>query len=323
MPYSNEMYRNAEKIIKQRRDNAIMIAENRSEKIRKELPEINEIQIQLSNIGMEVSRLFFCKDDVQSKVKELKEKSTALIEKRSAILEKNGYNKNDMSPDFSCPVCEDRGFIGGRLCACHKELLKELMKKEVSTFAPLEKCTFDTFKTEYYSTAPLNNSVIPRERAEKIYDATMRYAQNFGKNSKNLIFLGATGLGKTHLSLAIANVVINRGFSVCYGTSQNICEDLRTEMLSFEAKPNYTKEKVLECDLLILDDLGTEIEGKYSVAVIYNIINTRVLSGKPTIISTNYEWDELLDKYDQRITSRLNGEYTVMQFFGKDIRNNK
>ena len=174
MPYSNEIYKKAERIIKQRRDTAVMLAESRSEKIREDIPEINEIQLELSNIGMEISRLFFCKEDVAKKVEELKKKSTSLIEKRGELLAANGYNKNAMSPDFTCPACEDRGFIGGRLCACHKQLLKELMKKEVSAFAPLDKYTFDNFKLDYYSDLPLENSVIPRDRAEKIYDLHRR-----------------------------------------------------------------------------------------------------------------------------------------------------
>ncbi len=322
MPYSNEIYKKAERILEKRRDKAVMAAEIRAEEIRKKLPEIDEIQRQLSKIGIEISRLFF-KDEAPKKLEELKEKSKALIAKRSVILTSNGFDENALKPEHICPVCEDKGFIGGRMCACHKQLLKDIMRDEVSRFAPLDSCTFDSFNLNYYSSEPLENSVVPRLRAEKILESSRKYAQNFSKGSKNLLFLGKTGLGKTHLSLAIANVVINRGYSVCYGTSQNICEDLRSEMFGRDADITYTKNRVLDCDLLVLDDLGTEINNDYNTASIYNIINSRILSGSPTIISTNYEYDELLDKYDQRITSRILGEYITMQLFGTDIRNIK
>ncbi len=321
MPYSNELYRKAERLLEKRRDNAVMLADAQKERIRAEIPEIDDIQKQLSNIGMEISKLYFFNGDVKEKVDELRERSEALIKKRGEILVKNGYKETALSPEFVCPVCEDRGFIGGRLCSCHRQILKDLMRKEVSAWAPLERCTFEAFSLDFYSTKPLENSVVPRERAENILNASMKYAQNFSKNSKNLIFLGGTGLGKTHLSLAIANVVINRGYSVCYGTSQNICEELIAQSFGRDGEYYYTKARVLESDLLIIDDLGTEVDGKYNISEIYNVINSRILSSRPTIISTNLDWDELEYKYDQRITSRLTGEYTRMKFFGTDIRN--
>ena len=321
MPYSKEIYKKAERLLEKRRDNALMKADAQKEKIRNALPEIDEIQRQLSNIGMEISRLYFFKGDVNEKVDELSKKSEALIKKRGEILVKNGYKETALSPEFVCPVCEDRGFIGGRLCNCHRQILKDLMRVEVGRWAPLDSCTFDNFSLDYYSKKPLENTVVPYERAESILNSTMKYAQNFSKDSKNLIFLGGTGLGKTHLSLAIANVVINRGCSVCYGTSQNICEELISQSFGRDGDYYYTKARVLESDLLILDDLGTEVDGKYNISEIYNIINSRILSGRPTIISTNLGWDELEDKYDQRVTSRLTGKYIIMEFFGTDIRN--
>ena len=321
MSYPRDIYLKAERILEKRRDSATMEAELRATEIREAIPEVDKIQGELSKIGLEISQLFFYKGNTAEKVAELRAKSKALTDKRGKILVQNGYAENSMQAEFICPVCEDKGFVGGRICSCHRQLLKDIMKDEVRRFAPLDDCTFDTFNTENYSSEPDENGKVPRDRAEKICEAAHRYAQNFTQNSKNLLFLGATGLGKTHLSLAIANVVINRGYSVCYGTSQNICDDLRSEQFGKDSDINYKKRMVLDCDLLILDDLGTEIDSQYSTATIYNIINSRILAKKPTIISTNYEPSELYGKYDQRITSRLTGEYTAMQFIGKDIRN--
>jgi DNA replication protein DnaC len=320
MAYPAEIHQKAERILEQRRQNSAIEAEARAQEIKQKLPEINEIQGKLSRVGLEISKLFFYKGNSEEKVAELKAKSKELVAQRSAILVKNGFSENAMQQEHICPVCEDKGFINGRLCACHKQLLKDIMRDKLLKLAPLEHCTFDNFDLDNYKSEPLENSVNPRVRAQRIFDASRRYAQNFSLNSKNLIFLGKTGLGKTHLSLAIANVVINKGYYVCYGTSQNICEDLRAEMFGRDSKLTYTLEDTLGCDLLIIDDLGTEIDNQYNIASLYNIINSRILSGRPTIISTNYDFNELLAKYDQRITSRISGEYTQLQLFGEDIR---
>ncbi|MBR0413230.1 MAG: ATP-binding protein [Eubacterium sp.] len=321
MSYPKEIYLKAERILEKRRDSATMDAEIRADEIRNAIPEIDEIQNKLSRIGLELSQIFFYNGDAKEKVAELREKSKALTDERAKILAKNGYKPNSMSPEFICPVCEDKGFVGGRICNCHRQLLKDLMKEELRKVAPLDDCTFDNFDTEKYSDQPDENGIIPRDRVTKIFDAARKYAQNFSLSSKNLLFIGATGLGKTHLSLAIANVAVNRGFYVCYGTSQNICEDLQSEQFGRDSDIFYTKRQVLDCDLLVIDDLGTEIDSQYSIATLYNIINSRILAKRPTIISTNYEPSELFKKYDQRITSRITGEYTAMQFLGADIRN--
>ena len=321
MAYSNEIYNKAKRILEKRHDAAVMEADIRSAQIREEIPEINKIQAGLQQVGLEISRLFFYKQNTDEKVAELRARSEALVEERSRLLKANGYRENAMKPQFVCEMCEDKGFINGRMCTCHKQLLKDLMRKEVSRFAPLDKCTFDNFVLDYYSEQPMENAIIPHQRAEKIFDTCRKYAQNFSLNSKNLIFFGGAGLGKTHLSLAIANVVINKGFNVCYGTSQNICDDLQSEQFGRTDNINYTKNQVLGCDLLVLDDLGTEIDNQYSIATVYNIVNSRLLAGRPTIISTNYTFSKLEEKYDKRITSRLTGEYVPFYFIGNDIRN--
>lgn len=321
MAYSNKIYNGAKRILEKRHDSAVMEADIRSSQIREEIPEIAKIQAGLQQVGIEISQLFFYKQNTDEKVAELRERSFALVEERSKLLRKNGYDENALKPQFVCEMCEDKGFINGRMCACHKQLLKDLMRKEVSRFAPLDKCTFDNFSLDYYSEQPMENAIIPRQRAEKIFDTCRKYAQNFSLNSKNLIFFGGAGLGKTHLSLAIANVVINKGFNVCYGTSQNICDDLQSEQFGRTDNISYTKNQVLGCDLLVLDDLGTEIDNQYSIATVYNIVNSRLLAGRPTIISTNYSFSKLEEKYDKRITSRLTGEYVPFYFIGNDIRN--
>ena len=158
-------------------------------------------------------------------------------------------------------------------------------------------------------------------KADKIAEACHRYAQRVSlREPANLMLMGQTGLGKTHLSLAIANVAIGRGLSVEYGTAYNILSDLQNENFGRTGNLQYTEERVLHTDLLILDDLGTEYTSAYTVACLYNIINTRILCSRPTVISTNLGFDELAQKYDQRITSRIAGAYSRLVLVGNDIR---
>lgn len=321
MPYSADIYRKAERILKSRQDDAEMQADIRKSELCNDIPEIEEIQNKLSRVGLEISRVFFYNGNKDEHIANLKRQSKELVERRARVLMDNGYSPDVLEPAYVCKACKDHGFINGRICTCHRELLKDIMRQEVSALAPLEKCTFDNFDLKYYSDQPMDNSIVPRAKAERVFDAARRYAQGFSKASKNLLLIGGTGLGKTHLSLAIANVVINKGYSVCYGTSQNICDDLQSEQFGRGDGVTYTKRQVLDADLLVLDDLGTEIDNQYSIATLYNIINSRILAEKPTIISTNFKFAALEDRYDHRITSRLTGEYVSMYLFGNDIRN--
>lgn len=321
MAYSVEIRNKAKRILEKRRDSAVMQSDMRSQEIRLQIPEVDEIQSKLAQTGLEISRMFFFKENTEEKLEELRNRNRELIAKRGEILKAHGYDEDYMKPHFVCEACEDRGYIGGRMCTCHRQLLKDIMRNEMSRLAPLAKCTFDNFSLEYYSDKPMENNIVPKQRAEKIFDTCRKYAQNFSQNSKNLLFFGGAGLGKTHLSLAIMNVVINKGYDVCYGTSQNICDDLQSEQFGRTDNLVYTKNQIMNCDLLVLDDLGTEIDNQYSIATLYNIINTRILSSKPTIISTNYSMISLENKYDKRITSRLTGEYIAFYFIGNDIRN--
>ena len=239
------------------------------------------------------------------------DKSLALQDQKRRLLVKNGYDENALNVNYTCPACKDTGFIGSRRCKCHNELLKDIERAGLSEIAPIEDCTFDSFETKYYPDKP---------RAEKIKATCIKYGTQFTTNSKNIIFYGGTGLGKTHLSLAIANAVINRGYSVVYGTAQNLLNDLQNENFGRTDNIRYYERAVLNCDLLIIDDLGTEFKNSYTTAALYNIINSRILAKLPTIISTNFSSDELEEKYDQRITSRIIGEYSPLLLTGNDIR---
>lgn len=311
MAYSQEVYTKATEILDRRREKANMEAQARFDEISEKIPELEEIQRELSKIGLNISKVFLYSSDKQADIEKLMEESLKLQGKKKKLLIENGYDEDALAVRYTCDACRDTGFIGSRRCKCHKELLKEIERENLSKIAPIDECTFDSFNTAYYPDTA---------RAEKIKSTCFKYASQFTTGSKNIIFYGGTGLGKTHLSLAIANGVINRGYSVVYGTAQNILNDLQNENFGRTDNLRYYERAVLNCDLLIIDDLGTEFRNTYTVACLYNIINSRLLAKLPVIISTNYSTAELEEKYDQRITSRIIGEYRPVTLTGNDIR---
>ncbi len=320
MAYSQEVYSRAAQALERRRERANLEAQARIDEIGEKLPEINEIQRKLAQIGLNISKVFLYSADKQADMEKLMQESLELQEQKKNILKKNGYSEDALDIRYTCPACKDTGFIGSRRCKCHNELLKDIERSDLAKIAPIDDCTFDTFDIQYYPQQVMENGISPRDKAEKIKNSCRKYAANFTTASPNVMFMGGTGLGKTHLSLAIANVVINRGYSVVYGTAQNILSDLQKENFGRDDDIRYYERAVLGCDLLILDDLGTEFKSAYTVACLYNIINSRLSAKLPTIISTNFTAEELEEKYDQRITSRITGEYNKLILVGNDIR---
>ncbi len=318
MSYTTETYDKAQTILDRRKERATLEAQSRIDKISNKIPELKTIQTKLAQVGLNISKAFLTSKNPQAEIDKLRIESLALQDRKKKILKENGYSEDALSIKYTCPACEDTGFIGGRRCKCYINLLKEIERAKIEKIAPIDECTFESFDTNYYPEEM--DGVCPKKKAEIIKENCKRYATSFTKRSKSLLFMGNTGLGKTHLSLAIANVVINRGYSVIYGTAQNILRDLQNENFGRTDNLRYFENEILSTDLLILDDLGTEFKNQFTVSCLYNIINSRLCAKLPTIISTNYTFEELEEKYDQRITSRITGQYSTLILVGNDIR---
>lgn len=318
MSYTTETYDKAQTILDRRKERATLEAQSRIDEISNKIPELKTIQTKLAQVGLNISKAFLTSKNPQAEIDKLRIESLALQDRKKKILKENGYSEDALSIKYTCPACEDTGFIGGRRCKCYINLLKEIEKAKIEKIAPIDECTFESFDTNYYPEEM--DGVCPKKKAEIIKENCKRYATSFTKRSKSLLFMGNTGLGKTHLSLAIANVVINRGYSVIYGTAQNILRDLQNENFGRTDNLRYFENEILSTDLLILDDLGTEFKNQFTVSCLYNIINSRLCAKLPTIISTNYTFEELEEKYDQRITSRITGQYSTLILVGNDIR---
>ena len=323
MAYSQNTYLEARQRLEQRRNEAEFALEQRKQKCFAKYPELFEIQQKLSQVGLNISKSFIMGGDIQKAIEKLQLESLALQAEREDILMQAGLPKNYLQIKYTCDICNDTGFKDNRFCVCHKALLAEIEKDEISKYAPIRKCTFDSFNTKYYSEQAHSSGHSPKAIIDVILNGCKNYADNFSKNSDSLFLTGGTGLGKTHLSLAIANAVIDKSFSVTYGTAHNILNDLEAAHFGRNAVIRYEENDLLDCDLLIIDDLGSEFINQFTVSCVYNIINARILAEKPTIISTNFTLNELEQKYDRRVTSRILNCYNILQFIGNDIRQMK
>ncbi len=327
MAYSNKINQMAEEALNSRRMKALQNQEIAKKQIFKELPRLEEIERQLAVIGTETAKAVVRGGNVKEAVAALAKKSLNLQQEMKTILFQNGYSKDALEPKYCCSICRDTGRVDneeGRtvICRCLKKLRSEIACKELNDSSPLSLSSFETFSLDNYSMDISEGySISPYERMKKIYVYCKSYAENFNEKSDSLFLRGATGLGKTHLSLAIANEVIKKGYGVVYVSAPDIVGKMEHSHFSY----NYDREEEIlnsltSCDLLIFDDLGTELSNNYSASAIYNLINTRLLRNKPTIISTNLNLKEIESAYSKRFVSRIVGNYVKMDFLGTDNR---
>ncbi len=314
--YNHEKYAQVKSEIEMRRQRAESEADARAAELRRKSPELAKIDEELSHTGPNLFRAALAGEDLMP----LRERNEELNLKRREIIKALGYPEDYTTPDYTCRKCSDTGYTKkGAVCSCLKE---ELMKAAIASSGIgdlIEKQSFENFELGIYSTD------------EKLYtlmktnlETAKSYAENFKSSKGNLLLIGKTGTGKTHISTAIAREVIRRGFDVIYDSAQNIINDFETDRFKSGYRETESRsDKYSECDLLIIDDLGTEFITQFSVSCIYNLINTRENRGLATIISTNLSSKELSQKYDDRICSRLLGKnYRTLIFLGDDRRIN-
>lgn len=321
MAYRKSVYQKAKRIIDERRKNALSQQDARHSAALAKCPQLYDIEREMAGYGAEVVKSIGMGANAEEYVKMLSVKSLDVQERRKDVLLNAGFPADYLDVKYTCPICHDTGSHDGFYCDCYKQLIKETARNELAASAKLKKCTFDSFSTEYY--LDVTDAVLgisQKEHMENVVEYCRDYAKDFSKSSRGIIMLGKTGLGKTHLSLAIAGVVIDKGYDVYYDSVQNIMDRLEKEHFGKSYFDESINERLLESDLLILDDLGAEFSTQFTVASLYNILNTRINNDLPTIISTNLTMREIEEKYTQRIASRIVGSAMPIQFCGKDIR---
>lgn len=313
MGFSSETINKALDEINVRRERAIAVYEAEKKKFYTDCPEIRDLENELGQKGsaLAVAAIGKSRDELKKLTDEIKALSSTVDE----IKKKAGFSKE---PAYVCRKCNDTGYCGGRLCDCVREIAKRIEYSGLSNVMPIEKCTFQSFDLSYYPTERDENGVSPKKQMESVYKNCRAFAESFPAG-KNLLLMGKSGLGKTHLSLAIANEVIKKGHSVIYGTAQSLINEVSRE--TFDRSGSTVKiDALCSCDLLILDDLGTEFSTQLSASIVNNIVDTRLLKNLSTVISTNLTVKEISETYHERITSRFLGNYILCPCFGDDIR---
>lgn len=312
-------FERAKQVLDRRRETAEREAEQKTEELELLSPELRALNRKLSAAGLKAVQLAITGD--QAAMDRLRDENLADQERRREILESLGSSEEALEVHYTCPVCNDTGIVGNHYCDCFKRLVKSLQTENLNAVSPAGDSTFDNFNLAYYQgvTDP-ETGVDAYSRMGQIVSYCEAYAEDFGLSSPSLILYGNTGLGKTHLSLAIANKAIEKGFNVLYGSAHNLLSEIEKEHFGRLKTDDSPEENVLNADLLILDDLGAEFSTSFTVSMVYNIINTRILKGLPTIISTNLWYDEISDKYGNRVYSRIIGNYTPLEFAGRDVR---
>ena len=286
-------------------------------------PRLKEIEQQLrGTMSRLISSALRRGTDPLPAVRVLRDENLGLQQERAQLLRGMGYPADYLEEKPACPLCGDTGYHDGQVCRCLREYYKRAQLTELSRLLDMGSQSFETFSFDWYSEERGERKRSPRENMERVFDICQDYARHFSPAADNLLLTGQPGLGKTFLSASIARVVSERGFSVVYDTAEHIFSQMEEEKFRPDESPAACEdaERYRTCDLLIVDDLGTEMVTSFVQSALYQLVNGRLLAGKKTVINTNLAPQQLGERYSSQVQSRLEGEYRVLPFFGEDIR---
>ena len=329
MPYDGKLLAQAREALEQRRADNAAEQQRRLSLVYARDPEIEQIDLRLRRQMAELVRLTVSRaPDLAEKLEVLKHDNLELQADRAERLTALGLPIDYLDEIVSCPICRDTGMDGAQPCRCLKKLYNQALTKELSALLRHGDESFERFDLSLYDEQPLEGSTVsPRFAMERIFAQCRKFADSFPDVSSNLLFQGGTGLGKTYLSACIARVVADKGYSVCYDSAAAALEAFETQKFSRDPEESEKAAarvaRMLDCDLMILDDLGTEMITSVSLSALYTLINSRLNAGKRMIVSTNCSDEELQRKYTPQICSRIRGEFLRLPFVGRDLRTKK
>ena len=295
---------------------------DRKKEIYDKIPRIQEIDnlIASSSINAVRSRL----KQGTNAMEDVQQQNGKLIAEKQQLLETNGYPTDYLQPVYTCPLCKDTGRVGNAYCSCFKQAAISLLYRQSTLDRILQTENFDHFDLSYYAKEnDGKHPFTPYENMNNILNKTRSFIETFDKEGGNLLFYGETGLGKTYLSNCIAKSLLDTQHTVLYQTAIHLFEDVCGDVImkkNQNADSQETYRYLYSCDLLIIDDLGTEFTNSFVSSELYDILNTRMREGKSTVISTNLNLQELTERYSDRITTRIFAEYKVFHFYGSNIR---
>lgn len=319
MGYNRENYKRIKEEYDGKYLRAAEAAQLRRAEVQKNVEGVADIDRLLSMTGFKIfdATLRGRRDEIDA----INAENRKLNEKRAALLVSAGYPADYTEIKYECDECGDTGVVNNKICKCMRKKLIEAGFESSGMYDLIKRQNFDNFSLDYYKQS---KDIFSRMSA--IYSVVKKYAFEFDpEKSGNIAMFGNTGLGKTHLSSAMAGVIIEQGNDVYYTGANAMFADFEYKRFGNSADPDAEGDvdKYFSCDLLIIDDLGTEVNNQFTTSCLYNVINTRLNKKKPTVISTNLTQDEFRKRYWDRIASRVFGEYTVLPFCGTDIRAQK
>jgi len=316
--YDIQVMEKAKELLRKRRDYAQTSLEARKAEVYKKVPRIKQIDREIADRYRQMVAKAFTGEKVKNS--EVKSAAVDLRAEKCELLVDAGFPLDYLDLRYECKKCSDTGFVKGQMCSCFIKELNKLSAAESNLSQRMSKETFKNFRLDYYPDDGGSRS--PKAIMSKVFDLCKNYAETFSEESANMFFNGPTGLGKTFLSSCIAGEVIAKGYSVIYDSAQNIIDAFESYKFGKNDAPDSV-DKYTECDLLIIDDLGTEFITQYSLSVVYTLLNNRINSHKPTIVSSNINGEQMDSYYPKSIVSRLSGEFMTVPFMGSDIRTAK
>ena len=284
------------------------------------VPRIREIDVQLRRTMAQAAQAAFLQgSDGRELLEQARVQNLGLQRERKDLVEQH-FEEGFLDESPICSLCGGSGYVGSNMCECLRELCRQEQKREVSILSG-GKENFSQFRLEYYpDRIDRDLGVNIRSVMERTLQSCRQYAVSFTEKSGNLLFSGDTGLGKTFLSACIARTVADKGYSVVYESAGHLFANMERAKFTPDEAARETCKKYNDCDLLIVDDLGTEMPGQFTTAALYSLLNDRLLWGRPMIVSTNLTMEDMQKRYSPQIASRLRGSFTRVAFLGEDIR---
>lgn len=327
MALKNDQYNKILREYDERRFQNKYELDKRIQEVYKAIPELKVLEDEIISLSAQSGRLALFGNT--KSLDNLKDRSTKLKEKQKQLLLENGYPEDYLSIQYCCGKCKDTGFIDNDKCNCFKQAIADMIYEGSNIKSILDRENFSTFSFKYYSDDYIDESIglSPLSNMQKIVAGCKSFIRHFDKKHENLLFLGNTGVGKTFLANCIAKELLDRGYTVIYLTAFRLFDILEKYKFGREGKNSLIAanqfEYILDCDMLIIDDLGTELSNSFTTSQLYLIINERLLRQKSTLISTNLSLDNLNTNYSERIYSRIISNYSIRRIVGEDIRLNK
>lgn len=322
MGLSTEKYNEIMRDYERKRIEARGALDRRTAEVFNKYPKIKEISEEISSYSFQSAKRLIL--DSEGSISDIREGLSELIKTKERFLLEAGYDKGYLSLHYECNDCKDTGFIDGEKCHCLKEKIIDALYSQSNIKDRLEHENFSTFNIEYY-TDKFVDSVTGKNSRQNILEAyalAKDYINGFDTSFKNLFIYGETGVGKTFLTNCIAKELIDTAHSVIYLSSIKLFEMLANDKFNRNTDFDTTiqPDNLLDCDLLVIDDLGTEMINSFTTSALFNLINERFLRNKSVIISSNLSIGQLRDIYSERIFSRIASNYILLKIFGRDLR---